>query len=168
MSTASPSPASTRVGDGVDAPWAPSTVDERVTTILVLGYSDRLTTDAADIRTLLDLMVLRGSSGRPVGLLPHRRELLDTANRPLVEFGDDCYVISQAIGSQFLAQLAEQPDRRDVLLALYATDGPSIRLVDAEQLGLLGEVVASDAVATAYRTGLLASGGAAARTTGSS
>jgi ion channel POLLUX/CASTOR len=64
----------------------------------------------------------------------------------------------QASGSQFLAQLAEQPDRRDVLLALYATDGPSIRLLPAEQLGLLGEVVASDAVAAAYRTGLLAVG----------
>jgi hypothetical protein len=57
-----------------------------------------------------------------------------------------------------LVQLAEQPERRDVLLSLYAADGPSIHLVDAETLGLNGELTWDEIISTTYRAGLLAIG----------
>jgi hypothetical protein len=141
------------------APWAPSAVDERVTTILLLGYSDRLSAGDADTRTLLDLLALRRqlrSSGREP---PHVSvQLLDTANRSLLDPDDDDDVISEEIGSRFLAQLAEYPERRDVLLALYAAHGAAIRLVPAGQLGLVGTVVAADIVTASYHAGLMAFG----------
>lgn len=141
------------------APSSLSTVAERVTAILMLGYSDRLTADDADTRTLLDLMAVRRQLRAAGRELPHVAvQLLDTTNRALVEISADDDVISPAIGSQFLAQMAEQPDRRDVLMALYASDGPSIRLVPAERLGLVGELVAADLVIDSYRAGLLAFG----------
>jgi hypothetical protein len=140
-------------------PWPPSTVAERVTTILMLAYSDRLGPDETDTRTILDLMLLRRqlrATGRPA---PHIAvELRDAANRSLGDFGPDDDVISQAIGTQFLAQLAEQPDRRNVLLALYATDGPSIRLVTADRFGLDGQFLAADVFARASRSGFVAIG----------
>jgi hypothetical protein len=86
-------------------------------------------------------------------------ELLDVDNLDLARVsGADDYLVSQAIGSQFIAQLAEQPERRAVYRQLYAAGGSSIRLVSAERLGLVGAVSTTDVVATAYRAGVLAIG----------
>jgi hypothetical protein len=86
-------------------------------------------------------------------------ELLDVDNVPLAELsGPDDHLVSQAVGSQFIAQLAEQPERRAVFLQLYAADGPSLHLVPAADLGLAGELGTADIVAAAYSAGLLAIG----------
>jgi hypothetical protein len=134
--------------------------EPRPTTVIVLAYSDRLSITDADSRTLLDLMVLQRRLAAGEGAPPRVVvELLDVDNLDLARVsGADDYLVSQAIGSQFIAQLAEQPERRAVYRQLYATGGPSIRLVSAERLGLVGAVSTSDIVATAYRAGVLAIG----------
>jgi hypothetical protein len=67
-------------------------------------------------------------------------------------------VVSEAIASQLTAQLAEQPERREVFLQLYEPSGPSIHLVPAAKLGLSGPTLVSDLYASAYRVGVLAIG----------
>jgi hypothetical protein len=134
--------------------------EPRPTTVIVLAYSDRLSITDADSRTLLDLMVLQRRLAAGEGAPPRVVvELLDVDNLDLARVsGADDYLVSQAIGSQFIAQLAEQPERRAVYRQLYAAGGSSIRLVSAERLGLVGAVSTTDVVATAYRAGVLALG----------
>ncbi len=72
--------------------------------------------------------------------------------------GPDDFLISVALGSQFIAQLAEQPERRGVLLELYSGDGPSIRMVKCRRLDLAGDRTTEEVVARAYASGLLAIG----------
>ncbi len=116
--------------------------------------------DAADVDTLLDLRALgrllarRGQETPRVVL-----ELRDAAHADLVELpGADDLVISDALGSQFLAQLVDQPLRRDILLTLYAGDRASLRLVPCEQFELVGEWQVDQVVARAAAFGLLAVG----------
>lgn len=116
--------------------------------------------DDADARTMLDLEALR----RELDGLGHGAprlvvELRDSAHAPLVALsGADDLVISDAMGSQFIAQLVDQPLRRDVLLALYGGDGASLWLVPCEQLDLVGEWSGRDMVRRAAACGLLAIG----------
>ena len=72
--------------------------------------------------------------------------------------GPDDFLISVALGSQLIAQLVEQPERRGVLLELYSGDGPSIRMVTCGRLDLAGDRTIEEVVARAYASGLLAIG----------
>ncbi len=54
-----------------------------------------------------------------------------------------------------MAQLAEQPERRAVLLSLYAEAGPTIRLTPASRYGLHGDVTGEEMVTAVYATGSL-------------
>ena len=72
--------------------------------------------------------------------------------------GPDDFLISAALGSQLLAQLIEQPERRDVLLELYGGGDASFRMVRCELLGLVGTFTMQDVVETAYAAGVLAIG----------
>ncbi len=129
------------------------------TTVVFLGYR-RLSVDGADNRTLLDVMALRNDVAEGGGSVPRVVvELLDVDNVPLARLsGADDFLVSQAIGSQFIAQLAEQPERRPVFLELYAPDGPSIHLVPAERLRLAGELSAGDVYDVAHAAGVVALG----------
>ncbi len=134
-----------------DRSWATSPV----TTVALLAYVPMLTAAQADSRTLLDLMLLRREL--PVDGPRIIVEMQEVDNVELARTaGADDYIVSQAIGSQFLAQLAEDPARRPVLLALYADHGPSIHLVEAHELGLEGEVSFGEVVDRAHAQGLLA------------
>lgn len=132
----------------------------RITSIVLLAYRRGTAADEADSRTLLTLMLLRrdllargGTSPRIVA------ELLDTGNIELARMtGADDYVVSDAITSRLMTQLAEQPQRRPVLLSLYAAEGPSVRMVAASELGLTGAVGFDEIIAVAYAVGLLAIG----------
>jgi Trk K+ transport system NAD-binding subunit len=121
------------------------------TTIVFLAYTERLTDDEADARTLLELRILHRTLATQGGEAPRIVvELLDVDNVPLAELsGPDDHLVSQAVGSQFIAQLAEQPERRAVFLQLYAADGPSLHLVPAADLGLAGDLGTADNVAAA-------------------
>lgn len=132
----------------------------RIDTILLCASPTELGAEAADSRTLLDLVAIR----RLIGSLPepHPRliiEILDAANIALVgTLNADDFVVSEAIASQLIAQLAEQPESRGVFLQLYDPSGPSVHLVPATTLGLQGLTRASDMYASAYRFGVLAIG----------
>ncbi len=129
------------------------------TTVVFLGYRG-LSVDDADNRTLLDLIALRNDLAAEHGPTPRVVvELLDVDNVELARLpGADDFLVSQAIGSQFIAQLAEQPERRPVFLDLYAPDGPSIHLVPIERLGLAGELSAGDVYDVAAAAGVVALG----------
>ena len=134
------------------------TFDRTPTTIVVLGYTS-IDSDAADARTMLDVMHLQRrfeASGRAPRLVV---QLLDDDHVDLAALpGPDDVLISAALGSQFIAQLIEQPERRDVLLALYGGDDASIRMVRCDRFGLVGTVTMAEVVAHAYGAGVLAIG----------
>ena len=130
------------------------------TAIVMLAYRDHLPVQEVDSRTLLELMTLRrdlGDRGLPMPRLVI--ELTDPANARLAKVrATDEVIITTSMASRIVAQLADDPTRRAVYLALYSTDGPSIHLVPADRLDLRGDVTMSDIVAAAYDRGLLAVG----------
>jgi Trk K+ transport system NAD-binding subunit len=132
----------------------------QITSILLLAYKRGISADEADSRTLMNLMSLRRELAILSGASPQLVvELVDSRDVELAQMtGADDYIVSHAIASRIIAQLAEQPERRPILLSLYAGDGPSVRLVQASNLGLAGEVGWDEIIATAYASGLIAIG----------
>jgi Trk K+ transport system NAD-binding subunit len=132
---------------------------DRLTSIFLLGYRGGLSPGEADSRTLLNLMVIKRELDEN-GLAPRVVvELLDADNVDLATpTGPEDFVISDAIASRLMAQLADQPERRAVLLRLYEGDGPTINLVDPALIGATAEVEFDDIVEVAYSFGLLAIG----------
>lgn len=131
-----------------------------LTSIVLLAYRRTGSSDEADSRTLLTLMMLRrdlaGRGGEPPRIVV---ELVDSDNVELARMtGADDYVVSDAITSRLMTQLAEQPQRRPILLSLYAAGGPSVQLVVARELGLTGDLGYDDVITTAYAARLLAIG----------
>jgi hypothetical protein len=132
---------------------------ERVpTTIVVLGYAS-IDCAAADARTILDVMQLRrrlAAGGAAPRLFV---QTLDDDHADLTDLnGPDDLLISAALGSQFIAQLIEQPERRAALLELYGGDHASIRMVRCDLLELVGTFTTDDIVAAAFGAGVLAIG----------
>ncbi len=131
----------------------------RLTSIVLLGYRTGLSPGEADSRTLLNLLAIRRE------LAAHR-----LAPRVVVQFNDvdsvdlappsgpEDFVISDAIGSRLIAQAADQPARRPVLLRLYFGDGSAIRLVDPAVLGITTEADFAEIADAAYTFGWLAIG----------
>lgn len=134
--------------------------------VVVLGYTS-VSAGEADARTLLDVMQLRRRCAEDAGTTRFIVEMLDDERLDLADLsGHDDFLISAQLGSQFIAQLIEQPERRGVLLELYSGDGPTIRLMRSDALDLVGDHTAADIVATAYAEGLLAIGWRRSRTHG--
>lgn len=142
--------------------WPPGAlgITGDTTAIVLLGSRRGMTLDEADSQTLLRLMMVRRELEARGGIAPRVVvEVLDADNVELVQVtGADDYVVSDALTSRLMAQYAEQPERRPVLLSLYATDGPSIRLLTADDLELSGARRFDQIVARAYASGLLALG----------
>jgi Trk K+ transport system NAD-binding subunit len=133
-------------------------LDPLPTTIVVLGYAS-IDSGAADARTMLDVMHIRRRCAT-LGTMPRLVvQLLDDEHAEHVSLaGADDFLISESFGSQFIAQLIEQPERRAALLELYGGDRASIRLVRCELLDLVGSFTMADVVAAAYAGGVLAIG----------
>lgn len=131
-----------------------------ITAIVLLSYRDHLPPEEVDSRTLLELVTLRRDLARRGLDVPRLViELTDLGNTSLADVRPtDDVLVTPAMASRLLAQLTDQPERRAVFLALYATDGPSVHLVDVERLGLSGMVTMRDIVAHTYAHGLLAIG----------
>jgi Trk K+ transport system NAD-binding subunit len=128
------------------------------TTVVVLGYTS-VDTDEADARTMLDVMQLRRRCAQTGDTPRLVVQMLDEEHADLADLtGPDDFLISEALGSQVLARLIEQPERRDVLLELYGGGDASIRMVRCELLGLVGAFTMQDVVAAAYAGGVLAIG----------
>ena len=133
-------------------------LDPTPTTIVVLGYSS-IDSDVADARTMLDAMhlVRRCADAEHVPRLVV--QLLDDELADLAGLtGPDDFLISSAFGSQFIAQLIEQPERRAVLLALYGADNASVRMIPCDRFGLVGTFTMNELVTSAYELGVLAIG----------
>jgi hypothetical protein len=133
-------------------------LDRAPTTIVVLGYTS-IDSAAADARTMLDVMhlVRRYAPSEPTPRFVV--QMLDDAHADLaVLSGQDDFLISSALGSQLIAQLIEQPERRNVLLELYGGDAASIRMVRCDRLDLVGSFTMAQIVAAAYAAGVLAIG----------
>ena len=128
--------------------------------VMLLGYRRGVSVEDADGRTLLKLMMLRRElETRGVASTRLIVELLDVQNVELARvMGADDYVVSDAIASRLIAQVAEQPARRTVLRSLYATEGASVRLAPAEGFGLRGRVTFTAIIAAVYAKGQLAIG----------
>ena len=128
--------------------------------VVLLGYRRGVPVEDADGRTLLRLMVLRRElEARGAASTRLVVELLDVQNVELARvMGADDYVVSDAIASRLIAQVAEQPARRAVLKSLYATEGASVRLARAEGFGLRGQVTFADIIAAVFAQGQLAIG----------
>ena len=136
------------------------TAIEGATTIVVLSYRDHLPFAECDSRTLLDLMALRrrldANGGRSVDVIV---ELLDADDDPLARaWGATEVMVTPTMASRLIAQLADQPERRAVYLALYANGGPSIHLVPAQDLGLAGDVTMDEVARASVERGVLAVG----------
>jgi hypothetical protein len=131
-----------------------------VDTVVLLGYRRGTSVEEADSRTLLTLMLLKRRL-QSLDRAPPRiiAELLDVENVDLALLtGADDYVVSDAITSRLMTQLADQPERRAVLRELYGPTGSSIHLVGASELGLVGQCEWNEIVVAAYSSGLLAIG----------
>jgi hypothetical protein len=131
----------------------------RRTTVVVLGGHDpdAAETDArtvAQVRTLQH--IYRTISEPPPRLVV---ELRDPAHAELLDLvGSDDFIVSTMFAGQFAAQLVGQPERRPILLDIYAADGPSLRLVAADRFGLRGTCRFSDIADATYRAGAIAIG----------
>ncbi len=123
----------------------------------MLGYAS-IDTGEADARTMLDVLHLRR---RFVDAAPTPRlvvQMLDEEHADLADLtGPDDFLIGAGMGSQFIAQLIEQPERRAVLLELYGGDA-SVRLIQCDRLDLVGTFTTADVVARSYAAGVLAIG----------
>ncbi len=141
-----------------------------ISTIVVLA-APTLDRQGADARTLLTLRSLQRAHDDRAGDAARPRlvaQLLDVDSAPLANLtGIDDGIISQAIGSQFLAQLVDEPARRPVLLALYHDEGASLHLVPSGDLGVTGLATAGDVYDAAYRRGAVAIGWRTAAARGS-
>lgn len=133
-------------------------LDPTPTTIVVLGYTS-IDTAEADARTMLDVVQLRRRCAHAGDMPRFVVQMLDQEHAELAELdGPDDFLISEALGSQLIAQLIEQPERRDVLLELYGGRDASIRMVRCELLGLVGSFTMQDVVTVAFAAGVLAIG----------
>ena len=128
-----------------------------ITTVLFLA-DHRVGPTEADVGVLLNLAVLQAAlvdTEMPRLVV----ELRDVDSLPLVDLpGADDYVVSDAIASKFIAQLADQPDRRQVFLELYDPSTSTLRIDDVIELGLVGEFDVRSLWAAAYERGLIAIG----------
>lgn len=129
----------------------------RPSTVVLLG-DPSLPPESTDARVLLGLALVKRvvpADRRPQLVI----ELQDVDSVALAEMpGKDDYVVSDALGSRFIAQLAEQPERRAVLLSIAGGLGPSLRIEPAARLGLHGEYSSAEICEAAYDAGVIAVG----------
>lgn len=133
----------------------------RLTSIVLLGYRSGLSSEEADGRTLIHLMLVKQEL-RALGIASRIVvELLDEDSIELARTsGADDFVVSDAIASCLMTQLADEPGRRAVLESLQSAAEPSFDLIDASVLGIdTGtEIAFGSIIETAYSYGWLALG----------
>jgi len=104
--------------------------------VVVLAYRDALATDDADARTLLTLLTLR--MVWPVSNDTHVRivaELMDQKNLAIATpVGVDDLIVSDALASLMIAQLAERAELQAVFEDLFDPQGAVVELRPAAQL----------------------------------
>lgn len=127
--------------------------------VVVLGYRDSMNDARADGWTLMTLLWLddnfAGAGVRPRIVV----ELLDASHVELARLsGADDYVISDALLSQIMAQLADQPERREILRSVFGDSGPSLSVEPVASLGLSGRLSYGGIERLGYEQGVLVIG----------
>ncbi|HUR49209.1 MAG TPA: NAD-binding protein [Acidimicrobiales bacterium] len=124
--------------------------------VIVLGYRDALSIDEADARTLLTLLTLR-TVWPARGTAKHVRivaELLDQRNLVLADpDGVDDLIVSNALSSLLMAQLAEHADLEAVFDDLFDAEGAVLEMRPAAELVGAGPTRFADVVAAGGATG---------------
>lgn len=132
---------------------------KRYDSVVVLGYRHNVTTAEADARTLLSLMVLdralKENDQRPRVVA----ELLDVRDVELAQVtGGDDYVVSDALGSLMMAQLAEHAELGAVFDGLFGADGAAIHIRPVAGYVAEGPITYAQLVAAARAKGEVALG----------
>ena len=115
---------------------------ERFDHIIVLCYSDSLTAQQADARTLITLLHLRDIAERRGYRFSIVSEMLDIRNRNLADVtrADD-FVVSDKLVSLILAQVSENKQLNAVFADMFDPEGSEIYLKPAGQYVRLGQPV---------------------------
>ena len=105
---------------------------ERYDHIILLCYSDTMTAQQADARTLITLLHLRDIASRTGAAVSVVSEMLDLRNRALAEVTKaDDFIVSDRLVSLMLAQVAENKHLNAVFQDLFDPDGSEIYLKPA-------------------------------------
>ncbi|MFO7590181.1 MAG: potassium transporter TrkA [Acidimicrobiia bacterium] len=121
--------------------------------VIVLGYRGGLTESEGDARTLLTMLLLQRRS-RESGRPPTRvvAEILDSRDVELAEAtGADDFVVSDALSSYLMAQLAENPELDAVFTDLFDAEGSAIGVKPSEWYVAPGRAVEFAEVVAAAR-----------------
>lgn len=128
---------------------------DRFDQVIVLAYRDKLSVDDADARTLLSLLTLR--LVWPIDTEDHVRivaELLDQQNLTIAApVGVDDLIVSDALASLMMAQLAERGELQAVFDDLFDAEGAVVALRPARRLVPPGEITYAAVVAAASAQG---------------
>ena len=101
--------------------------------IILLSYSDKLTAQQADSRTLIALLHLRDISEKSGHDFSIVSEMLDVRNRNLAEVtrADD-FIVSDKLVSLMMAQVAENKGLNSVFVDMFDPEGAEVYLKPAE------------------------------------
>lgn len=101
--------------------------------VILLSYSDFLSTQEADARTLVTLLHLRDIAEKHMHSFSLVSEMLDIRNRELAEITHvDDFIVSDRIISLMLSQVSENPALNSVFKDLFDPQGSEIYLKPAE------------------------------------
>jgi len=121
--------------------------------VIVLGYRGGLTESEGDARTLLTMLLLQRRA-REAGRPPSRivAEILDSRDVELAQAtGADDFVVSDALSSYLMAQLAENPELDAVFTDLFDAEGSAIGVKPCEWYVAPGRAVTFAEVVAAAR-----------------
>jgi hypothetical protein len=129
-----------QTGDTTDRRSLDSLGVENYQHVVVLPYSDTLSVQKADARTLISLLHLRDIGAHTEHPFAIVSEMLDVRNRTLAEVtrADD-FIVSDRLVSLMLSQIAENKELNSVFDDLFDPAGSEIFLKRAENYVALGE-----------------------------
>jgi hypothetical protein len=120
--------------------------------VVLLAYSDRLSVNKADARTLVTLLHLRDIAERTGGQFSVVSEVLDEHNQSLAEVtrADD-FVVSGKMSSMLLSQISENRELHTIFQDLFDATGPEIHLKPVTDYVTIGAPVNFYAVTESAR-----------------
>lgn len=110
--------------------------------VILLSYSDKLSTQEADARSLVTLLHLRDIADRDGCDFSIVSEMLDIQNRDLAESArPDDFIVSDRLISLMLSQISENKALGPVFAALFDPEGSEIYMKPADHYVILGREV---------------------------
>ena len=129
-----------REGDTTDRRLLDSLEPQRFDHVIVLCYSDLLSAQRADARTLVTLLNLRDIASRTGIHFTITSEMLDDRNRELAEVTKvDDVIVSEKLISLLLAQISENRHLTAVFQELFRADGSELYMRPASDYVKAGQ-----------------------------